>query len=455
MPSRKSILEAPVYLLLLAALAFSPAMAQEDPDQVRGQAEYDQAMQNYKLRNYQAAAKLFWDSIVAGNPLPLPWLMAAHANAGAGKNTEARRLYAEVLKTFPSSREAQAAKQCLIKLKGKPDRVVEDQGGAVASTTATSKASASVPPIKPDSDLAKAISELKKKNYDQALAYTASHLKKDPGDPNAYYYQALCHHYKGKTAQAVSNYQKVVEISPDSSLGARARSVLNKLAPGSSPAKATAVASTASASKSDPALVNKINVLKTLDGRAPVRQATVESAKYVIRCLPPKIAEMLFKGGATINLASNMVDKWPDSLHEKHPSLPDVYLRDEPGRTYGHDVYIYEAAMYPDSGRLCPRYPQDQVRHRIFHELGHAIDDLNGKLTNVDDLKNAYKEDKKHVPGNVSNLYPAYTNTKADGYEETVAEIIGGLIGCREKETRIVTTSFPRVTRWLQIRLGL
>lgn len=183
MPSRKSILEAPVYLLLLAALAFSPAMAQEDPDQVRGQAEYDQAMQNYKLRNYQAAAKLFWDSIVAGNPLPLPWLMAAHANAGAGKNTEARRLYAEVLKTFPSSREAQAAKQCLIKLKGKPDRVVEDQGGAVASTTATSKASASVPPIKPDSDLAKAISELKKKTMIRLWHIPQATSKKIPATP--------------------------------------------------------------------------------------------------------------------------------------------------------------------------------------------------------------------------------------------------------------------------------
>lgn len=455
MPSRKSILKAPLYFLLLASLAIAPVMAQEAPDPVKGQAEFDQAMQNYKQRNYQAAAKLFWDSIVAGNPLPLPWLMSAHSQAGAGNNTEARRLYAEILKTFPGTREAQAAKQCLIKIKGKPDRIVEDKGGEVAP--ASTAARIPVPPIKPDSDLAKAIAELKKKNYDQALAYTESHLKKDPGDPNAYYYQALCHHYKGKTGLAVSSYKKVLEISPDSSLGTRARTVLDKLSPGSATAKTstTAASTNIAASKSDPALVNKINVLKSLDGRTPVRPATVESAKYVIRCLPPKIAEMLFKGGTTINLASNIVDKWPEALNDKHHSLPDVYLRDEPGRTYGHDVYIYEAAMYPDSGRLCPRYPQDQIRHRIFHELGHAVDDLNGKLTNVDDLKKAYQEDKKHLPGNVSNLYPHYINPKADGFEETVAEIIGGLIGCKEKETRVIVASFPRVTRWLQIRLGL
>ena len=138
--------------MLLASLAIAPVMAQEAPDPVKGQAEFDQAMQNYKQRNYQAAAKLFWDSIVAGNPLPLPWLMSAHSQAGAGNNTEARRLYAEILKTFPGTREAQAAKQCLIKIKGKPDRIVEDKGGAVAP--ASTAARIPVPPIKPDSDLA-------------------------------------------------------------------------------------------------------------------------------------------------------------------------------------------------------------------------------------------------------------------------------------------------------------
>ncbi|MEZ4538221.1 MAG: hypothetical protein R3D26_24950 [Cyanobacteriota/Melainabacteria group bacterium] len=115
----------------------------------------------------------------------------------------------------------------------------------------------------------------------------------------------------------------MVEIARTLLWEPEARSVLNKLA--ERQRKADAVANYYKRFKIGQPLVNKINVLKTLRWSRPGASRLMESAKYVIRCLPPKIAEMLFKGGATINLAQ--YGGQMARLFDKRRSLPDVYLR--------------------------------------------------------------------------------------------------------------------------------
>lgn len=440
--------------LIAGMLSITPeaVRAQDVP---RGKSEYDRAMQLYKKRNYHEAGELFWQSVVAGNTLPIAWLMTAHCKAGEGNATEARTLYREIIKTFKGTKEAGAAKTCLIKLKGVPDTVSQTPPGNSPATAVTDRP-ASEPAIKQGSDLARAITLMHKKDYGSALAYTDRYLKNNPNDPNGFYYQALCHHYRGNTNKAIESYGKVVAVSPDSNLGQKSKNILAKLSPGysikapaSSPAKkAPAVA------KSDPPFINKIEVLPSGEGRVEVRDATVETARDVVRKLPPKIAEMLYKGDAKISLASNRVDRFKYTQHQKEEKNPNVFMHARQSETVGREACVYDSGMWRVTGRLKPPYPQTIIRKNLLRELGNVISDINGKFTNVEAVKKAYEEDKSRLSGNIKSLYPKYVEGEPEGFERTVAEIIAGYIGANDQEAQYIRRGFPRLNSWIKMRMG-
>lgn len=77
--------------------------------------------------------------------------------------------------------------------------------------------------------LDKAVSDFKAKKYSLALSEFQEASRRNPQDPLAHYYAALCCHYNNQFAQAIQQYQWVAVNCRDPLLRSRAQSGLTEL----------------------------------------------------------------------------------------------------------------------------------------------------------------------------------------------------------------------------------
>jgi len=66
-----------------------------------------------------------------------------------------------------------------------------------------------------NSDLATAIKMYKAGNYSECYLVVGKAIEADPSNPLAYYYMAMTSAQLGRKDDAISNYEKVLELSPD------------------------------------------------------------------------------------------------------------------------------------------------------------------------------------------------------------------------------------------------
>lgn len=69
-----------------------------------------------------------------------------------------------------------------------------------------------------NSSLSSAIRMYKAKNYSQCYTTLSDIVKKDPSNAVAYYYLAMSSAQIGKKEEAIANYQRVIELSPNGKL---------------------------------------------------------------------------------------------------------------------------------------------------------------------------------------------------------------------------------------------
>ncbi len=198
-------------------------------------------------------------------------------------------------------------------------------------------------------------------------------------------------------------------------------------------------------------LLDRIRVIAPKFGHAPVRQETVATCRDVLRKLPPKIYNLLEKGGASVNLAPNIEDNWPGSGDGRRPGPSDMTMGEEGGRCYGRDVWLYESEKVRGSQQLKPPRSQDEMRSSLYQLLGHAINDCMGVMTNKEELINLYNEDLAHLSPRLRIYFIEETQPTSDSRSLGCSEIIGTLIGRQGREAML--EYFPRTTAYLKKQL--
>jgi tetratricopeptide (TPR) repeat protein len=316
-------------------------------------------------------------------------------------------------------------------------------------------------PTSGDSDFKSGITAYKRGDYKTAAENFHKAVTGGMDTAAAWLYLGHAYMGSGDRARASQIYRTLSQKFPGTNEARIAAQCLQKLPPPAAPATAGAApgATPATATGAKPAeiagkkttLIDRITLYPPKFGHTPVSQTTAETVKAVVHGLPRHILKILDDCGATITIAPNIIDKWPGSGDGLKPGKSDMTMGEEPGRTYGHDVHLYEREQIRGTTNLKEVRPQSEIHHMALHEIGHAIDDCSGVLSNDSTFKAMLKLDLSEITDDVRSKIEYYTQPG-----EACAETINGLLGGTDEATcALVLQSLPRTTRFLKERLHL
>ena len=207
---------------------------------------------------------------------------------------------------------------------------------------------------------------------------------------------------------------------------------------------------------SGPLIEKRIRVIPPRYGHEPVRPETIAMAKDVLLKLPPKVYNMLQEQGASVNLAPNIEDNWPDSGDGLKPGAPHMTMGEEGGRCYGRDIWLYEAEKIRGSKKLKPARDVSKIRQAMYQIMGHCINDSMGGLTKNPTLRAIYDQDFNALPEEIKDNYSSEDETVDQSRDMTCSEIIGVLLGGRPYSHQVsILDNFPLTTAYYKKRLEL
>lgn len=260
------------------------------------------------------------------------------------------------------------------------------------------------------------------------------------GNKSALVWLYIGHSYlgEGDKAQAIDAYRKIADEFPASAEAQLAIQCILRLAPSlaskyhlaptSSASHAAITVTTSAANTTDlkkGALIDRIIVFPPTAGHPAVSQAMIATVRGIVLKLPRNIYQFLSDGGATINLVPNIEDKWPGSGDGKKPTVPDGTLGEESGRTYGHDVHLYERKKVRGANILKEARSQSEIKDNCYHELGHAIDDIAGGISKTPKFQELLQQDLSRMPEDVKSR-EVYFTTPMEAFAETTGVLLSG-----------------------------
>lgn len=201
-------------------------------------------------------------------------------------------------------------------------------------------------------------------------------------------------------------------------------------------------------------LEDRVVVVMPRFGHPPVDASTVDMVKSEVNQLPDYVHSVLEIGGATISIAPNMTDKFPEAL-SGNMNKETFDLAQAGGRCYGRDVYLYERPLMENKKELGSLRPSGDMRNQVLHEIGHAVDDCLGEYSKTQAVLNLHSLDVSDIEPNLRKRLSYFTTTGPKGSSEACAELFSGLVGATGKDTEAVMTSFPRLKLWLRKKLDL
>lgn len=199
---------------------------------------------------------------------------------------------------------------------------------------------------------------------------------------------------------------------------------------------------------------HRIYIVKPRFNHQAVRQETINLVTRVVDNLPHNVYEALDKGGATVNISPNMVDKWPDSL--KNMDAAGLKLAQDHARCYsGGHVYIYERPLVAGTTNLGPPFGEVGIRNVLYHELGHALDWSTGRFSITPEVLKIHTADVQSMSPELKKELWYFSSIGEKGCGEAVAETFAGLMGANGTYTSRVIRGFPRLRLWLKDKFKL
>ena len=280
------------------------------------------------------------------------------------------------------------------------------------------------------------------------------------GTASTWLYMAHSKAGQGKLVEARADYESVIKLFKDSEQAKVAAAWIKALdaktwrpaheqlptAPEKPGAKATPPAE---------GFRTRLDVLPA-SGHPKVSARMIATIKQTIEGLPKSVYKTLDEGGAKIFLAANVIDKWPDCINMPRPGSPDQSIADEPGRTYGRDIYVYERPLFSKATKeLGDARDQQEIKASFLRQVGRVLDDCTGNYSRDPSLRTAYTMDVNSLDDRAKIGMEYYLLEGNDGPAEACAEAVCTLLGGRHKDSERFEKNFPRTESWVKTRLRL
>lgn len=312
--------------------------------------------------------------------------------------------------------------------------------------------------------LAEGIAFYKAGQYPKAREYFEALVRKQPGYWPARYELANTYMKLGDLALARQQYAACLQEKPDAKIAGVAEAAITFLdkhprthasSTASTTTTTTTTTETTSSTTPQVAFKHRINIVPPQYDHPPVSESTINTVRGILDNLPPHVYETLDSGGAEVNIAPNITDKWPEMLKSK---LDDqgLHLAQDAARCYGKEVYIYERQLIPGTTRVGDiAFDSESVTNVLKHELGHALDDCMGVFTKSDEMLAVYNRDLSAMSDDLKNRLWYYTKPGWVGAREAYAETFAGILGANGKDTDQVRNGFPLLREWVRNKLKL
>jgi tetratricopeptide (TPR) repeat protein len=186
-----------------------------------------------------------------------------------------------------------------------------------------------------------------------------------------------------------------------------------------------------------------------------VSAAGIKAVREAVSCLPPHIREQLDSLGASILVAPNLIDVWPEAANELPEDKDALTLAEQPGRIYGKEMCVYERPKVRGTLDLGAARNPRLLKHNILNMCFQLMDGDGMAFSSSPEFLKAFELDKQAVPDSMHARLAGFLKEDAWGARETCAELTGAMLGGGNEYTDDLYRYFPHsracLKEWLRI----
>ena len=314
-----------------------------------------------------------------------------------------------------------------------------------------------------------AMEAYKAKDYQKTVKLLNKAIGEGFKKPGAYLYLAAAYHGAGHKEHATNLYKKIIQSYPKTAYSKQATTALQSLDPtfvpphesaSSSPNPSdttNAVSKAPSAQKPSAELsgvLSRMSVTPPRFGHKPVSQDSINAVKNAIINLPAHLRQKLDDYGASICIAPNLIDKWPDSVDTLPENSPELNLAEQPGRIYNKEMTLYERSKLRNSTSLSRPRTTKEMAHTVLNQSVQLLDGIM-TISKDKEFRKLYNLEKAKIPDGLRVKLATFMKNDEWGPRETCAEMGAAMLGGGDEYTRDLYICFPQTKAWLKRKLAI
>lgn len=287
-----------------------------------------------------------------------------------------------------------------------------------------------------------------KANYAQAVEYFKSAIKKDPAcSSHCLRKLYLAHSYAGmkELGMAIKVYHEIEDNCFGSAEARLATECIEKL---KQPITARTIVS--NQKSSGDSLINRIKVLEVRHSDVAIDPAFIGLVKSTVSHFRSDMYQMLDKGGCTVTIAQNIIDKWPNARNLSRPGYERLKLSQDYGLTQGVDIYIWERPIFPGH-ILGEPFDRENIRFYLQMQLGRVACHTQG-IDEDKDYLTEYNKDMGKLTKEDKLIRDVKYITEADGPGQMAGFIIANYLTYIDEDMKKL---FPNSYAWIKKRMKL
>jgi hypothetical protein len=300
-----------------------------------------------------------------------------------------------------------------------------------------------------------------KKRYQEALPYFHKLVKANPKNSTHYLYLANCYYFVGNAKAATDLYRYILNYFPQTQAASSASQMLKRLEPGSlGGANKDAARPSAEASNSDSeetvsqSLDELTSVVRPRADRPPVSEGAKQAVKAAVDSLPAPVKNLLRRHSVNIVLTPTVEDYKPGVKYQEARGYEGGTYKSCPGFFDG-SVVLAERTLDENDETVRAAFSPSDIVNTLYHECGHALDYGLGHFSRSDEFKHAYLLDSAKIEPEAAHEIRYYLQKSDAGQEECCAELIGMLLGQKERHSAQMRASFPLTIKMLRSKLNM